>query len=469
MSKRLHIFLMTSILIFSFCFIEKVYAYKVWNNITFDEEKITELTRRAFNDNTIDLSNYYVTCSFYVIDYYGNNKRLNVVLSNVPLKYNKSNSTGGYYTNWYDKQSITRVTRNFKYNINNDSFFDVDPYFQTDTANNAISINGNLSNKGDFYSNYDIVLNGNTQSANLSFSIPMYTYNFYLNGGILENNQIEFITGEDFSLSLYQNEFEDFINNSTLEKKDMIFENWYYDEELTQPFSIYDTINSDTNLYAKYRYKTAEDFISKNPFNEYDFDQNYLYALINRGDKNDSVFIGLPFRSFDMEIYEYNEQTEKVKEGASACPVPIFIKDGYYYYDINTLYTNDQEILILPKSYFDNLSSENYHFYLSNNAYINYTNDLSEATIVNSSGEEIQANFQNSYETSRQYQETYKNKENSFAYIKAWLSTLNKTTSIFTDIFQYTFNSFNETIQGFLTYIALVIVLISIIVMIRRF
>ena len=463
MSKRFHIFLMTSILIFSFFFIGSVKAaYKVYNGVTYDENKITELARRAFNDNTFEPNNYYVTMSF---EYYNSKNYFHIMFSDIPMFFENSNNSVTYYDNQaINDLNLTYHVKDFEYNPNTNNIFNI--HTNTTVYHSVFRTN---SYNSQFWSNYPLKINNSTRNASLNFVIPIYDFNFHLNGGILENDQIEFITGEDFSLSLYQNEFEDFINNSTLEKKDMIFENWYYDEELTQPFSIYDTINSDTTLYAKYRYKTAEDFINKNNFNEYDYDQNYDFALINRGDNSDSVYIGLPFNVFDLEIYEYNEEKEEVKEGASACPVPIYIKDGYYYYDINTLYTNSQEILILPKTYFDNLSSENYHFYLSSNAYINYTNDLSEATIVNSSGETIQANFENSYEISRQYQETFKNKENNFAFIKAWISTLSKTTSIFSDIFQYTFNSFNETTKGFFTYIFLVIIFMTFLSMLRRF
>lgn len=463
MSKHSRIFLMISTLIFSFLFIGKVNAaYKVYNGVTYDEAKITDLAKNAFNNQNFNPDNYYTTC-FYA--HYNNPKDyFECYFTDKPFVFTgKSGSNPNYV--FYDYQYIDRAGYYFLWRPDLNNFSSKNSNFHS--YNGFVSITKTGLGQQNLWTNYDINILNTTYNSNLLFHVPMYTYNFYLNGGILENNQIEFITGEDFSLSLYQNEFEDFINNSTLEKKDMIFENWYYDEKLTHAFSIYDTITSDIDLYAKYRYKTAEDYINKHPFIDYDFDQNYDFALINRGDRRDDVYIALPFNVTNLEIYEYDESTQQIKEEASACLVPIYKKDNYYYYNINTLFTNNQEILVLPKKIFED--NNNYHFLLSNNAYINYTNSLDEAIIIDSTGQQRTIDIKGVYEQNSQYRELFEDKSSAFNLMKAKINEFSKLTSIYSNLFQYTYNSLNESIQAFLIFIFFVIIFMSIVSLLRRF
>lgn len=467
--KHLKVFLIASILIFSFLFIGSVKAL-TFKGVTIDQEffdngwnvlegkTANDLTGNSYTGTIWNNPYYqedfdYVYCSssgsnfdcYFLPDYkYKSKDSMSVELSSTVL-------------------SKYAYAPGFKYSSSNKTFT---PLY----ANSFYVYNASYYTWG---TNFD-VYNGDTKviSKKLDYTPvitpPSYTINFHLNGGWIYNSSIDFGSEEDFSLSLYQDEFIEFMNNSEVNKQSMVFDGWFYDDTFTQRFSINDTIDSDINLYAKFRFKVADDFLSDSNFNEYEFDENYLYGLINRGNNVKSVYIGLPFEVFDLEIYEYNESSYKVKDGASACPVPIIKKDGYYYYDINTLYTSDQEVLILPKSYFDNLSPNNYHFYLTDNAYIHYTNDLSESIIVDSSGNEVNVNFKNSYEISRQYHEIYSNKENSFAQLKVFLAQIKKTTSIFPKLAEYFYNSLNETIQNFLIYIFIIILIVTVFRIIRR-
>ena len=306
-------------------------------------------------------------------------------------------------------------------------------------------------------------------------SYPSVT--FKLNEGYLFNENVEctdtectvpFYNYDDFTVQIKSSEISDYITNLTPHKNLMNFDGWYYDGNFTQAYNIDDVIDSDTTLYAKWRYRDVDDFLSNVTFNEHEFDTNYDYAIVNRGNNADNVYLGLPFESFDLEVYEYQENTFLVKDGASVCLSPIFKKDGYSIYNLNTLYTTNQEVLIIPRTYFDNLSPENYHFYLTDNAYVSYTNDLSQADIVDSEGNHVTINLQDSYELSRQYQELYSNKDNLFAQIKIFLNNMVQATTVITQLFEYLFNSFNETIQSFLIYIVVIILIVTIIKIIRR-
>ena len=346
--------------------------------------------------------------------------------------------------------------------------------------NHTVSRSGGIFQGWYYDSNYTQPYNS---SDNLTGSVDLYakfgsaihTFNFHLNGGWVYDPTDSWGVDEDFSFSLYQDEVETFFSTLEVHKYMMLFEGWYYDPNFTQPFTINDTITSDVDLYAKYRYERVDDFLSNTTLNEHTFDTSYSYAIINRGDNGDSVYIGLPFEIYNLEVYEYIESEYKVKDGSSACPVPLYNKNGYFYYDINTLFTNNQEVLILPRALFEALDPNDfedpndvYKFYLTDNAYISYTNDLSEAQIVDSNGETISINLQNSYELSQQYQELYSNPENIFNQMNIFLEKMKKTTGAIKEIFGYLFNSLNSTIKSFIIFIIVVILITTIIRFSRR-
>ena len=321
-----------------------------------------------------------------------------------------------------------------------------------------------------------------TTGDTLSSDINLYakwetpkTFNFHLNGGYVYDPDDGFGSQDDFSISLYNSEIEEFFTTLEVKRFLMLFDGWYYDYNYAHIFHIDDNFEQDTyNLYAKWRYEDVNDLIANTTFNEYTFNTDYQYAIINRGDNGDSIYLGLPFSTFNLEIYEYNESTYRVKETSSACLTPIYKKDAFSIYDINTLYTNNQEVLILPRALFDNLDPNNfedpndvYHFYLTDNAYVSYTNDLSQADIVDSNGDHISINLQDSYELSQQYHELYSDPENIFAQVNIFLNKISKITSAIKGIFEYLFNSFNSTIQGFIIFI-IVVVFISAIMRIGR-
>lgn len=368
------------------------------------------------------------------------------------------------------------------YNSNTRSLYTYAPAFQYNINNKTYSATWDFGTWFyDYYPvSFDLYDSNNNQVVTKKFDYPPinnypHTFNFHLNGGWVYDSRDGWGSNEDFSFTLYPNEVEDFIVNLEVKKYLMLFEGWYYDSGFTQPFTLNDHITSDVDLYAKFRYERVDDFLANTPLNKHTFDEHYNYAIINRGDNGDSVYIGLPFEAYNLEVYEFNESEYKVKDGASACPTPLYSKNGYYYYDINTLFTNNQEVLILPRTLFDELDPNNfenpndiYNFYLSNNGYVSYTNDLSQAQIINSSGEQISINLQDSYELSQQYQELYSKPENIFEQMNIFLDKMKKITSAVKDIIGYLFNSLNSTLKSFITFLVVLILITAIIRFARR-
>lgn len=354
-------------------------------------------------------------------------------------------------------------------------------YYSNINWNNVINVNANET-----YPVYSKLLVDNS----LFNSLP-YQFNFHLNGGHgsciigMHTPVIPLLyDDENFSINTDDYDIYDVLSNLEIEKDNMIFDGFYYDPNFTQPFSANDnfdehaTVGEDAkviNLYAKYRYKTVDDFLTNTNFTTYTFDTNYDYAIINRGNNSDIVYMGLPFSNYELEIYEFQENTNTYKDGASACLVPIFSKNKYYYYELNTLFTNNQEVLILPRYLFEQLDpndfddpGDTHKFYLTTNAYVTYTNDLTHVTITNSQGQQVDTNLQNSFELSQQYKNLYENEKDIYAQIKIFLNNITRYTTAIKGMFQYLFNSLNGTIRSFIIFLVVLILLSTILRFIRR-
>ena len=200
------------------------------------------------------------------------------------------------------------------------------------------------------------------------------------------------------------------------------------------------SIPSEIDLYVKWRYQYVNDFLDNTDFITYNFNTNYDYAIINRGNNGGSVYLGVPFKD-ELEIFLYDEVNQSVDFYKGACLVPLFTYNDYYYYDLNVLNTDNQEVLIIPKSYF---SFSNYSFYLTSNAYIHYTNDLSHSIIVDSNGNEIDINLNDRYQYSLEYRESLSN-NNSFNDSKvSFKNALNMFSHSIKFIFRTITNLFNN-------------------------
>ena len=268
--------------------------------------------------------------------------------------------------------------------------------------NSQTPINGSSEFLGWYYdANFTQPYNS---SDTISSDIDLYakwetpkTFNFYLNGGYLYDPSDGWGSEEDFSISLYNSEIEQFFTNLEVKKASMLFDGWFYDNNYKNIFHINDNFTEDTyNLYAKWRYEKVDDFLSNTTFNEYTFDTMYDYAIITKGDKLGDIYLGLNLDKYEITVYEYNENLSNYEEEKGFCLVPIYSKNGTYYYNLDTSSTSYTEVLVLPKTVFEN---NNYSFLLTDNAYITYTNNLEDTVIYDSNGNQINTNLEDTYQT----------------------------------------------------------------------
>ena len=416
---------------------------------------------------------------------------------NLPYMYIETNTSGSVllffsptneFLSWLSTNRIARINSDYVVRV---EIYNGNYYYTFDRAIYTATYSG--TNKA--ITNFDFFDNNNNLLLSKSFDYENKPtiFNFHLNGGhgtcvlgIDPPTPVIHILHDDENFSINTDDYDiyDVLDNLEIEKDNMIFDGFFYDPNFTQRFSTFDnfddyaTVIDDQkviNLYAKYRYKNVDDFLANVNFNEYTFDTNYDYAIINRGNNGDSVYMGLPFSNYELEVYEYQENTNSYKEGSSACLVPIFNKNKRYYYELNTLFTHNQEVLILPKQLFDQLDpntfddpGDTHKFYLTNNAYVTYTNDLTHVTITNSQGQQIDTNLQNSFELSQQYKNLYANEKDIYAQIKIFLNNITRYTTAIKGMFQYLFNSLNGTIRSFIIFLVVLILLSTILRFIRR-
>lgn len=489
------------ICLFSFYFITCVNAQDVTienanvSNIDFSFNGVTYNYEKIKNDINTQLSG----CGKTLEDFD------NFILR-VPSKPSTS-STGnnGYYRSMQLYLFNAEVTGySFRDKLSASGVFKRDPFssnylviswnFSTNNVGSNCSVTGTMSNfNGEsstkYFNYYSNVNWHNIDNMTSEQTYPVYSkllidnsllntmptiFNFHLNGGHASTNLIGFIphllfNDSEFSFSTDDGDFETFLTSLNIEKDNMIFDGFYYDFNFTQPlklndnFDDYATVIDDQkviNLYAKYRYENASDFLNNTSFNSYTFDINHDYAIINRGNNFNSIYIGLPISTYSLEIYEYDESNNTVKNGASACLVPIFSNNGYYYYELNTLFTSNQEVLLLPKSIFN---LDNYNFYLTDNAYISYTDDLSSSVIVDSNGNNVTINLQDSFETSQYYQETYSsNNSLKLKFKNSFSRFINPIKFIFKNVTNLYNNYINSSMQHyfFLVFSLMLIILI---------
>lgn len=322
-------------------------------------------------------------------------------------------------TPWFDFKigSKKSITSNYTKNVNSNGIY-------------TTSAPKNLY----YFSNYDIVYHDTKEVVIPSSKPKSYNVTFHLNGGtVYDNNYITdskgtYIIGnkyDDYTVSIYANNFKEYLQNQDVKKVSMDFKGWYYDEKLTLKVNSNDVLTGDTNLYAKFLYTDVESFLKNTTFNTYTFDTDYEYAIISLNDKtNRDIYLGLNFMSYDLEVYKYNKVDLNYGQGPSICLTPYYSKDNKYYYYLNSPLDEDYEAIIIPKGKF---KDENYEFLLSKNAYVTYTNDLNKVIIKNDDGQDIETNLSNSYNYS---QDALLNNENNIIEIFKKLAE-NKNNNVF--------------------------------------
>lgn len=463
MKKRLKIFLTVIVSIFSFIFIGNVKAassdfYDMSQWIDIDEFTLP---------NGINPDDYNI-----IIWERGNNGNSNSYRMVYSLKSDNYKIWLSTYPRYLPPSSFPYLTASPGFSKNRIGGYD-SIYYYDETILGSKIFNKKQSSSGSFssgsyivYSNYDIFyVNGeklfDTSKINYGSEPLPHTFNFHLNGGHVYDDRagFEFENWDDFSFTLYSNEVEDFFTNLKVEKQDMLFEGWYYDSGFTQPFTLNDSITTDVDLYAKFRYEKVDDFLRNTNFNQYTFDSSQDYAIITRSGNND-VFLGLPTSRYDIEVYEYQQNFESYKDNTSVCLVPIYNYNNIYYYNLNTMFTNNQEVMILPRSVFDDIENTDYKFLLTDNAYISYTSDLSKVTIVDKEGNIVNTNLENAYENSHISTSENQSQEVQFKKMKIFLNDLKSMNNVWNDCFTYFYNSLPGIVRSLLIFIFNVIMIL---------
>ena len=459
MSKHLKTFLIVTVSIFSFLFIDNIKAWTYLPDFEYNDaiyNKVNNLTEeniyKLLENNGYNPDDYYYIAMYtdgsnfsnasyntFAILYYPKTSKLNMNVtdtsSGAKFSFNSSNVLCPFYTNNHTSNTITLDTsakiNSSGYNmyLNNVSYL---WYLSNNDVNDYIH---DTSNK-------------------------IYNINFHLNGGTINDKLNEIIFDDDFIVSLYQNEIENFIKNLEFYKDGMNFEGMYYDNSYNNPFSIDDFINSDIDLYIKWTFASVDDFLKNVSFNEHIFDTNYEYAIISKGNHNDDIYFGLDFANYSLEIFEYRPDLNNYKDGSSVCLTPIYSKDGKYYYNVNTLYTSNYEIFVLPRSIFDNNIESDYSFLLTDNAYVTYTNDLKDTVIIDKNGNELHTNLKDSYELSQSYLNEYKNADSNFNIMKKYLNELKSINSVWNECFDLFYSSLPTICKSFLIFVFNVIMIL---------
>lgn len=390
-------FLICLSLLFSFTFITNIKAVnyqgidvdyvlnKLWNYA--NGKDIKELNSSSKYTGTVLKSQYpYVSITKSTLGPY------------VGIRFYKNVNDYSTLDNYGSFNIYSSNYKNFfvvNYNSNNDTFTYFD--FATDKYSNKYW-DRVYSSYSSYYSSYSSFTNftiANRITKSFDYSATPFVFNFHLNGGWVRDPRDNWGSEEDFSFTLYPNEVEEFITNLEVNKLTMVFDGWYYDSKFNHPFNISDSINDDVDLYAKFRYEKVDDFLKNTTFNQYTFDTLYDYAIITKGNNSGDIYLGLNVNKYDITVYEYKENLLSYDNERGFCLTPMYSKNGTYYYLLDTTKTLDTEVLVLPKSTFEN---NNYDFLLTDNAYITYTNNLEETTIYDSSGNQITTNLQDTYQ-----------------------------------------------------------------------
>lgn len=447
-------------LLFSILFIDKVNALTSLDYTQMSLKTVKYLTQKAYNDENLTnnlMNNYYKYCVLmtdsnnellYIICQFYPKNHYNTSFNKENCVYNSEKITGNYnFTFNYKTKEFVSAYQNVSINTGYFTWYNRnDKYPMTNPFDSSQKVVSSFADES-FYldQNNDIFLNWTPfDNYELGFSLNV---NFHLNNGKVFDLNVdcdEFSCTlpeykyTDFTVNLKTTEISNYIRNLDMSKETMVFDGWYYDEKLTKRYEIDDEIETDIDLYAKWKYKNTDDFLKNTNFIDYTFDTNYQYAIITKGANTGDVYLGLEYMTYNLELYEYDKNNSSYKDGATLCITPYYSKDDIYYYFINTELNDNIEVLVLPKEKLEVDDKTYYNFKLSDNAHITYSNDLKNFEIYDENDNKINTDIENSYLNS---QESLINDEND-------LITIFKDLFKFKDnkVFQY-FNQMWEILK----------------------
>lgn len=367
---------------------------------------------------------YYVIEQPYYADDYGNfnyfkkyrvsisqdlyNSWLSYINSNIGSGYVGSNplifsneSGIGYYDNiedkyyaFYGNPDISNISI---YSISKNSDFTTNlTYYSSTLPLHGIRIYASNVNLY-LYSNDG--LNQPQRIHYAPYHLKIFNVRFHLNGGtVITSSSVNSGIGssgnahggghsihyEDYSIKVYDKfELDNYLNSLTVKNDLVTFNQWYYDEQLTQPFNFNNDISTDLNLYASYQYTSVDSVIKNINFNEYTFTNDYQYAVISvKNNFSQGMYIGLGFNFQYLDAYKYIISDNSFTNGSFISLSSIGSINDKYYYHLGQLDNDSAMVVVLDKANLIKLNSNDelehyYTFLVSNNCYVYFTNDLS--------------------------------------------------------------------------------------------
>lgn len=457
---------------FSFCFINSVYAldsFTMGNGTVINQEYVQNLWNTYFKGKSCkDITNSSSTYPSMTKPY--EDGIFNYVLIS-PINNNN------IYIGFFDKSQIYYVAdygtqENFEVgNPSPDTGYDCSPSMNFNTSTNTVEfykrnfiatlqIKKNSSahtctyNSGFkmCYNNFDLIYNDkNYLSNNFNYTTTPTEYyaRIHLNGGIyanLSNIPIEMYL-EDFDTPVFTDlveasaYFYELVNGDSETPKPginfsndgMIFDGLFFEPNFRHEF-IYSftediqNLADEHDLYVKWRYNSYDSLIENETLLNMTYDDNYSYMYITHQNSSD-IYIGLPFNDMLVSAYGYNSETNTYNQESAIGLTPLFEKDGYYYYILRNDDRFDNWVMVVERNSFQN---NNYNFKITNNAYITYGNDLTNAEI-NINGNLINTNINDVFGSAKD--EYINNSNDLISTLKNLIGNHKSLIQTFSDVF----------------------------------
>lgn len=323
------------------------------------------------------------------------------------------------------------------------------PTFLNNSASNNYNSYYNIRH---FALNFDLIKDGNIlKQKNFDYTTTPTEYyaRIHLNGGIYANLSkipIEMYL-EDFDTPVFTDlveasaYFYELINGDSETPKPginfsndgMIFDGLFFEPNFRHEFIYSFTediqrLADEHDLYVKWRYNSYDSLIENETLLNMTYDDNYSYMYVTHQNSSD-IYIGLPFNDMLVSAYGYNSETNTYNQEAAIGLTPLFEKDGYYYYILRNDDRYDNWVMVVERNSFQN---NNYNFKITNNAYITYGNDLTNAEI-NINGNLINTNINDVFGSAKD--EYINNSNDLISTLKNLIGNHKSLIQTFSDVF----------------------------------
>lgn len=470
MKKFLKIF----IFFFSFYFITCVYAldsFTIGNGTVINQEYVQNLWNTYIKGKTCNDISYSSSTSPSMTKPYEDGVFNDLLI--IPIDNNR------IWIGFFDKSQISFYDQSSSLitftvgNPSSDTGYDCSPAMNFNTSTNTVQsywrnfgrniylpLNNTYhvcqfdgSNKV-CYSNFDLIYNDkNYLSNNFNYTTTPTEYyaRIHLNGGIYTNLDSEtllpIIRIEDFDTPVFTDlvgastYFYELINGDSETPKPginfsndgMIFDGLFFEPNFRHEFIYSSTediqrLTDEHDLYVKWRYNSYDSLIENETLLNMTYDDNYSYMYVTHQNSSD-IYIGLPFNDMLVSAYGYNSETNTYNQEAAIGLTPLFEKDGYYYYILRNDDRYDNWVMVVERNSFQN---NNYNFKITNNAYITYGNDLTNAEI-NINGNLINTNINDVFGSAKD--EYINNSNDLISTLKNLIGNHKSLIQTFSDVF----------------------------------